>query len=643
MPYGIRLFALAAVALVLLGPAGGGAGDNKVPAKVNRAIKRGVAYLKQIQANDGTWSYLNSAPEDKKYDGYKGADVGATSLAALTLLECGVPRTDKAVQKAAAAVRPETIKLGSTYALSLAIMFLDRLGYEGDVALIESMTVRLLAGQSQEGTWTYQCPTITNNDAEMTRLTRHVKKHAELISKGKLPKKSAAKRRSERDLPQEIVAQLALINRQGGRQVGMAQLPDDSSNTQFAALALWIARRQGLPVGTALTRLRNFYRATQFPGGGWSYWKPLGRMMMDSSWQRNPTGTMTCAGLLGLSVGEGAIKERAARKNPKRKTRLKLDGTMKRGLGALASCIDAPKGARMGPIPDLGDQAGKSYYFLWSLERVAMIYGFDTLDKKDWYAWGSAILLANQRNDGSWRGKYAGGGADTCFALLFLRRSNLASDLTTALNGSLRPSRKIATLSTGGVGGKALTGGVGRKGKNDKDDHPRKKQPKLVLPAPEDDQETQIARLSAQLVKAPAAKQGGLLEKYQKTKGVVYTEALAGSIPLLKGAVRDKARAALAERLVRMTTGTLRDKLKDDNLEVRRAAARACARRKARVLVPNLIALLADPEPPVARAAHQALKDLTGKDFGPDADATRAERKAALKKWQAWWKRQKDE
>ena len=73
------------------------------------------------------------------------------------------------------------------------------------------------------------------------------------------------------------------------------------------------------------------------------------------------------------------------------------------------------------------------------------------------------------------------------------------------------------------------------------------------------------------------------------------------------------------------------------------AAARACAQKKARALVPDLIALLTDPEPPVARSAHQALTALTGKDFGPEADATRAERKAALKKWRAWWKKQKDE
>ncbi len=58
-----------------------------------------------------------------------------------------------------------------------------------------------------------------------------------------------------------------------------------------------------------------------------------------------------------------------------------------------------------------------------------MIYGLKTIGKKDWYAWGSQILLDHQNEDGSWQGKY-GGGIDTCFALLFLQRANVARDLT---------------------------------------------------------------------------------------------------------------------------------------------------------------------------------------------------------------------
>ena len=77
---------------------------------------------------------------------------------------------------------------------------------------------------------------------------------------------------------------------------------------------------------------------------------------------------------------------------------------------------------------------GKSYYFFWSLERVGVILDQDKIGGHDWYAWGSEILVANQGGDGSWHGEYPPA-VDTCFALLFLKRSNVARDLTSALKG----------------------------------------------------------------------------------------------------------------------------------------------------------------------------------------------------------------
>ena len=72
-------------------------------------------------------------------------------------------------------------------------------------------------------------------------------------------------------------------------------------------------------------------------------------------------------------------------------------------------------------------------YFLWSVERVAMMYGLKTIGGKDWYGWGAQMLVKNQNMDGSWTGSHYPGSTtpiDTCLALLFLKRSNLADDLT---------------------------------------------------------------------------------------------------------------------------------------------------------------------------------------------------------------------
>jgi hypothetical protein len=57
-------------------------------------------------------------------------------------------------------------------------------------------------------------------------------------------------------------------------------------------------------------------------------------------------------------------------------------------------------------------------------------------------------------------------------------------------------------------------------------------------------------------------------------------------------------------------------------------------------LVPDLIPLLADKELAVARAAHVVLRDLTGRDFGPPADANPAARAKAVERWRAWYIKQ---
>jgi HEAT repeat protein len=87
-----------------------------------------------------------------------------------------------------------------------------------------------------------------------------------------------------------------------------------------------------------------------------------------------------------------------------------------------------------------------------------------------------------------------------------------------------------------------------------------------------------------------------------------------------------------------MTGATLRDRLRDDDAEMRRAAALAVAMKEDTTQVPRLIELLDDAEMPVSRAAYAALKSLSGKDFGPQKDASQAERATAIAAWKTWWK-----
>ena len=51
--------------------------------------------------------------------------------------------------------------------------------------------------------------------------------------------------------------------------------------------------------------------------------------------------------------------------------------------------------------------------------------------------------------------------------------------------------------------------------------------------------------------------------------------------------------------------------------------------------------LLEDRDPEVRLAARQALVQISkGSDFGPERDASEADRADAIAKWKAWWAKQ---
>jgi hypothetical protein len=618
---------------------------------VKQAVDRGVNLLRNLQRNDGTWPYGGKDPQE---------EIGATALAGMTLLECGVPADDPAVERAAAVIRQAGIPLTHTYSLSLAIMFLDRRGDVQDEQLIQSMAIRLLGGQNDQGGWTYQCPAL--DESEQRRLANLKPQQNELVGRRDRPKAGSADSRPHQELVNELKDQLARFNSR--QALGGGRHPADNSNTQFAALGLWVARRHGVPVERAMIRLAGRFRHSQAPDGSWHYMSATSPGRVGSG-----SPSMTCAGLLALAVAHGASQSvlRTDRRAPandqtKHTSNFGKDFAVRAGLLYLATQIGH---ATTPPARGRGRavETRPDYYFLWSLERVGMIYGLKTIGKKDWYAWGSRILFENQNGDGSWRGKY-GDGVDTCFALLFLQRANVARDLTSTLSGKVLDPGDVK-LRAGGVGGERLMARGAKPGEKSTakvehsapagsklprqeksadhpeaqpSDHGAKSTP--VAPATEDPEEKEAARLAAQLIQAPADKQAALIEQLREQKGLAHTEALARAIPQLTGLAKLKARDALAERLARMTVATLHDKLRDPSAEVRRAAALACAMKADKTFTTDLITLLEDPQPAVYAAAHAALKPLTGKDFGPALNANPADRAVAIAKWKEWWKSQ---
>jgi uncharacterized protein (TIGR03067 family) len=633
--------------------------------EIQKAVNRAVEALRRSQRPDGRWSYggslsIMSGPADPK-------DVGATALAGLALVECGIGPDDPAVARAAEAVRTASIELTYTYAASLAILFLDRLGDPLDVPLIESLTLRLLAGQQSDGGWSYDCPAIAPSEVRRLKGTLGPRQPV------KADRQSPPTRRRYEDLSDEVKQQLRLAERQvliGGNG------RSDNSNTQFASLALWVGRRQGLPVERALSRIDARFRASQAGDGGWDY----------SSTGRGASPAMTCAGLLGLGVAHGVAAEiRAEKSTPEGRPRkapharepsrdpavraglLYLGAILKMAFTGTRTLPEGPVGVARGGGPEgvpavpnplwaLSGAHGSVNYCLWSVERVAVAYGLDTIGKLDWYGQGADVLLKTQAVGGGWHHGFTGDVCETSFGLLFLRRANLASDLTALLRGRVKDPGSVS-LRAGGVGAEALKdrkpGGdePEKTARAAKPAEPAKRSPALEEPkprvAPKQAPATEPAETAApatevessteELVRSSPGRQAFLILKLQEAKGGANTEILARAIPRLHGAIKQKARDALAERLARMTTSTLSDKLKDDNPEVRRAAVLASAMKDDRQLGPALIELLADRDPAVARAARAALRELSGQDFGPEPNADRAALARSITRWRDWW------
>jgi hypothetical protein len=450
--------------------------------EVNKAIDKGVAYLKGKQLLNGSWESQNPT--------------GYAALPALTLLECGVPASDPLVQKAAAFVRGRVKNFNSskeTYELSLALLFLDRLGEEKARPLIRSIALRLVAGQTPDGGWTYRLPPLKPKDEDALEKFLQKTRPEDLGRVVQLPDgrrlDPSALRPSDQQPLDRPAAPGQGQGRQGGPKGGQsssqqgpstsgskpfdppppmkederkkplteaearkeaAKLParlrtvpavvdathrataraavgrgttSDNSNTQFATLALWAASRYDLPLERSLDTLARRFQKTQLVNGTWKY-----HPVLNSGAQGTPA--MTGAGLLGLAVGHGV---RAGKEKVK-------DKQVEKGFRALAEHIGKPFGADMkvrrmkrgrtrtnSPI---------NLYFLWTIERVGVLYNVRTLDGKDWYRWGAELLVDAQKPDGSWEeGNYHGSGRtlDTCLGLLFLRRANLATDLTRKL------------------------------------------------------------------------------------------------------------------------------------------------------------------------------------------------------------------
>ena len=416
--------------------------------EIEAARLKGMDYIKSEQYDDGSWEF-------------EGHDVGITSLCAMALIENGMPVSDPIIDKAHRFVQTEMESVKGTYDIALAILFLSRVGDRDNRSKIRDLAARLIAGQNEEGGWGYTCP---------------------LVSAGILSNPET----------------------KGKLQAGVG----DNSCTQFAVLGLWVSSRWGVDISDTMSLVGNRFIETQRDDGGWPYrceeWTKLVaeasseiRKPGDDTETGGPEGdpkkkkkkdkdkpapagaavpgaplpgaplpgapadagaadtkyepsspSMTFAGLFCLTVARATVireEQSKARVTPK--------------PGAAPTAAASGAGETLMSDPSFADglkragefaasvSGGGNRYFMWSVERMGVVLGMEKFGETEWFTKGSAGLIATQEMDGSWKNPSEAQGslADTSFAILFLRKANLGSDISRLLSGE--PEERFQIVS----------------------------------------------------------------------------------------------------------------------------------------------------------------------------------------------------
>jgi len=288
-------------------------------------------------------------------------------------------------------------KLEKTYNVALQAMLLedlDRLKYQKRIA---QCAQHLLDNQCANGQWSYGDPSI----------------FVESVALPPLPPKFKGLRR------------VPVTKKREGPAAG------DNSNTMYALLGLRACNDAGIALPAASIELAaKWWRETQTRTSGvkapavgpegWCYSRHE---------PHRPYGSMTAGG-----VGSPAICDYLLGRDWKK------DREVACGMEWLAKNFSVSYNP--GPYEHANMEENSQhqyYYYMYALERAAILTGVEQIGPHYWFAKGSQALIDSQRPDGSW--KSAAGGnelSDTCFAVLTLRKATRALlDVPT-----LSPSRK---------------------------------------------------------------------------------------------------------------------------------------------------------------------------------------------------------
>jgi hypothetical protein len=351
-------------------------------AKVDQAIKKGVEFLRGAKSPDF-------------HNGYKNSDV----LILWTFIHAAVPQDDPKFKQLLESVLSEPLE--KTYKVALLAMCLEEIDRVRHQEKIAQCAQFLVDNQCKNGQWNYGNPTEFSKEVKVPAVQKAV-----ASGDGKGAGATLAK-----DGKPKVLQHVAVKKMKEGPDSG------DNSNTQYAALGLRACYDAGvtLPEGVIVLAVK-WWRESQFKDPkkdkekasvasgtsvsgkveGWNY--------KDEALQpdKPPYHSMTAGGVGALVIYDYMLDRK-----------WKDDSFVKGGMNWLTVHYETP--------------AWNTYY-LYGLERAAILFGTEKIGDHFWYAEGANALLGAQGADGSW-GKdtdWFNTTWDTCFSVLFLRRATRA-------------------------------------------------------------------------------------------------------------------------------------------------------------------------------------------------------------------------
>jgi hypothetical protein len=363
--------------------------------EADRAIEKGVRYLRSRQQASGTWGEVQGDlvyGSGERAEGY-GHPAGLTSLSLYALRKCKVPMDDESVKRGFRYLRdakPDVPR--GTYECSMLLLALTSTVDEWKTTKASEKARRTLTGRDKQ--WA-------------------------------------------RDLVAEIQKKQRGL---GWRyQIGAAPASDgheqDLSSTQLVALSLFAAERVGLRVDRKLWEDILAYSMQQQEddgpahvievGGkkltvkqrGFSYIKGYGDERHGAA-----IGSMTACGLANVAMARYVLTSGG---DPKK---TEAWNARPDASAVQASLYDALAWLDANWSPFANPKSDRNYYVYWlySVERAMDLVGLAKIGEHLWYSEMGQELINRQNENGSWTSNTThrpGDVLDTCFALLFLRRA----------------------------------------------------------------------------------------------------------------------------------------------------------------------------------------------------------------------------